>query len=78
MKVPENFINFRLFNCRELSVYEQPDLEKSVIETLYTDNIFKVDVSRLHWSLDEQCFYKVQTPSGQIGYIKTDCIKPIL
>lgn len=78
MKVPENFINFKLFDCRELPVYEQPDLEKPVIETIYIDNIFKVDVSRIHWSLNEQCFYKALTPSGQIGYIRTDCVKPIL
>lgn len=75
MKVIENYVDFKIFGCRDVIVYEKPTKNSNPIDKVFANDVFKADVSYVYWSTEDECFYKTVTPAGNEGYIRTDVIR---
>lgn len=75
MKFVDNYVDCKLFGVREALVLEHPENEQITTDKLFTDDTFKANLSYVYWTTTEQPLYKVKTPAGNEGYVRTDVIQ---
>ena len=70
------YINAKIQNAERVDVYNKPDADSDIINTLSKNDIFQVCTERTFWSYKSDQFYKVKDGLAD-GYINTFYVKII-
>ena len=76
MENKPTYINAKIQNAERVDVYNKPNADSDIVNTLSKNDIFQVCTNRIYWSLTADQFYKVKDGLAE-GYINTFYVKII-